>query len=119
MPHCTSLFDRLGYVAQTATTTGIRLLAPALTRSYAFRDYPLNISVALEGDVFSDSLVVIAEAIAKRDWLFRFLDTYANRKQVLRDDMIADGRDVNYIAIPSIAEIVGLRAEGRSILRLD
>jgi hypothetical protein len=68
-PHCASLLDRPGNVAQTATTTGIGLFAPALASSHAFRDDPLNVSVALEADVFSNSLAVIAEAIAKRDWV--------------------------------------------------
>ena len=89
--------------------------SPALAR---FRHDPLNVSVALEPDVFSNSLAVIAEAIAKRDWVCGLLDADANRKQILRDDMITEGRDVDDIAIPSIAEIVGLRPEGSSRLQL-
>jgi hypothetical protein len=117
-PHCTGLLDRPGNVSQTATTTGIGLFAPTLASSNAFRDDPLNVSVALKADVFSNSMAVIAEAITKRDWVFGLLDAYANRKQILRDDMITEGRNVDYIAIPSIAEIVGLRPEGSSSLQL-
>ena len=86
-----SLLDGTTDFGQTATAARIGLLATAMSGFDPFTDDSVDVCVPLKTDVFSDRLPVIAEAIAKRNWICGFLDADTNGKLVFSYDMISKG----------------------------
>ena len=82
------MLDGLRHVSQAATTAWISFFTSTFSGSHPLRDYFLDFSLARLPNVVAYMPLVIAEAVAQRHRVFRFLYPNPDRKHILGDDVV-------------------------------